>query len=118
MQLKLYYSYVELPKKVRLISKALFLDHMFEPENNSYFDTDHCCEVCDSIIGVRDLFELSKTFLFDEIYIFVTEENEMYYRDKNNEKVFINGWIEISQFSDSGHFTNDKLNIKSKCNKH
>lgn len=108
---KLYYSYVFLPLKVRLISKSLRLDHIIYPDDFSYYDIEHGDDIrmSDKLLGLDALFELSKTNLFDNIYVYLNESNMAYYYQDNEEKVCLAGWIDINQFLDGGHYSNDQL---------
>lgn len=107
----LFYNYIELPKKVRLISKALCLDHVFYPNENCYYDAIAGCSdigITDITIGIEDLFVISKTDLFDNVFCYLDEVNHAYFRDNKNKKIYICGWIDIKQFINGGHFTNDQ----------
>lgn len=111
---KLHYNYVFLPQKVRLISKSLRLDHIIYPDDFSYYDAEHGSDICMSnkLLGYEELFKLSKTNLFDNIYVYLNESNMAYYYRNNKEKINLSGWIDINQFSDGGHYSNDKRYYK------
>ena len=109
---KLFHCYVELPKKVRLVSKTLCMDHTFEPREHIYHNAEVQCSgigMTDKVIAFEDLFNLSKTMLFDNIYACVDEECFAYYRDNKGEKISLIGWIDINQYEDGGHYGNDEL---------
>lgn len=97
---KLNYLYVELPKKIRLISKCMGMNYYFEPLTTFYYyDPNEEAELCYTEgIGMDDLFKLSETGLFDHIFVYLDKDNFAYYYDDNQIKHDITGWIDLMQF--------------------
>lgn len=116
---KLYYNYVELPQKVRLISKPLELDHTIFPNECSYHDANICCDdICMyhnpvGPVGLDQLFKLKNSELFDNIFVYLNEYNAAYYNLSNHDKVDLIGWIDIMQFAYGGHYSSDPLYYNS-----
>lgn len=100
--IKLNYLYIELPKKVRLVSNAMGLNYCFKPDDtSSYWDPHQEVTLCYSKgTSIGDLFKLAKTGLFDHIYAYLNENNSAHYYDQNQNKVDISGWIDIMQFEE------------------
>ena len=98
--IKLNYSYIELPKKVRLVSTAMGVNYCFKPEDTfSYWDPYQEATMCYSNgTSISDLFKLASTGLFDHIFVLLSEINDAYYYDKNKKKINLVGWIELLQF--------------------
>lgn len=98
--IKLNYLYIELPKKVRLISKSMGLNYCFKPEDSfTYWDPNEEANMCYSNgISINDLFKLASTGLFEHIYVLLSEINNAYYYDQNHNKISLTGWIDLLQF--------------------
>ncbi len=105
---KLNYVYVILPKKVRLISNAMAMNHDFEPNNTiDYYDPNFEVPMSfASDIGIDELFKLAETGLFEHILVYLTEDNMAFYLNNEKEKIDLFGWIDLMQFEkgdNSGH---------------
>lgn len=98
--IKLNYLYIELPKKVRLISEAMGMNHYIEPETAfGFYDPYEDAPLAYTMgIGIDELFKLSETELFDHIFVYLDKDNIAFYYDERNERHNIEGWVDLIQF--------------------
>lgn len=100
---KLFHSCVLPPQKVYIISKALMLNHYFEPsipfdetqlaENNIRKYTDY-----------SDLFVLSELPIVDEIWILPAFPCYIY---EGKKRIHITHWISLQDYEDGGFAEDD-----------
>lgn len=109
---KLYYAYIELPQKVRIVSKKLMLDHTFIPTDALINDVKPSNEHSEyqKIADFKDLFDLRNNPLFDHVFIKLSEENRAYIPIEvagELEKLPMIGWYDLKDFENGGFAEDD-----------
>lgn len=94
----LYYNPIEIPCKVRLVSKCFGLD--------IEYSTD---ESVDKPAYLDELFNLAKCDSFDDVQLYFTAHEEAYIKkNRNAPKENIEGWFSLKGVKNGGGYLNDK----------
>ena len=102
---KLYYNPMEIPKRIRYISKENDIDIIAE-------------EPWTENIGMRlpvyfdEMFKALKKGLFDEIKADISSHECCYYWDKDGNQVPVVGKTNLSEFVDGGGYLRDKRLVR------
>lgn len=94
----LYYNPIEIPNKVRIVSKCFGLE--------IEYSTD---ESADMPVYLDELFNLAKCDSFEEVAVFFTAHEEAYIRkSRTAPKEYIEGWFSLKGVKNGGGYLNDK----------
>lgn len=96
---KLYYNPIELPAKVHIISKCFGVDVIYEQPYGE-----------NAPIFIADLYKLAQLDAFDEVAVYLTLNNDAYYRENRRpfNKYFALGWISLKESRHGGGYLEDK----------
>lgn len=97
----LFYNPMEIPTKVRIVSKAFGIDKCYE---EPYADAN-------LEVSMEELFRLAKCASFDEVEVFLSTHNEAYTRKNKTDitRTPITGWFSLKGVADGGGYLQDKL---------
>jgi len=110
----LYYNPIEIPEKVRVISKCFGIDTEYDPV---------CSE--GKPVYIDDLFDLAKSRAFDDVQVYFTSHEEAYIKPSkgSTDKRQVLGWFSLVGVANGGGYLDDKAPGKVKpyegeeCNK-
>lgn len=93
----LYYNPIELPSKIKIVSKCFNID--IEYQSNAE----------NMPVYIDELFNLAKCESFDEVAVFFTAHEETYIRkNKSSSKENIEGWFSLKGIKNGGGYFKDK----------
>ena len=99
---KMYYNPIEMPVRIKIVSKCFNVDVEYIPEVTSH---NYPCHF-------DDLFLLAYSSCFDEVAVYVTEHEQAYIRKtKNSPKEHLKGWVSLKGVVDGGGYLNDKSTL-------
>jgi hypothetical protein len=97
MAQRMFYNTMEIPSKIRFISKECNIDETI--------DTSEDCGTFP--VWFPDLFKALKKGVFDEIVVTVSSHNECYFYTTIGERRGLVGEISLSEYSDGGEYLKD-----------
>lgn len=94
----LYYNPIEIPCKVRIISKCFGIDIEYSTDKSD-----------GKPVYIDELFNLAKCDSYDDVEVYFTSHEEAYIRkDKFSPKESIEGWFSLKGIRNGGGYLNDK----------
>lgn len=94
----LYYNPIEIPCKVKLVSKCFGIDIEYSTDKSD-----------GQPVYMDELFNLAKCDSFDNVEVFLTAHDQAYIRkSKTARKENIEGWFSLKGVKNGGGYLNDK----------
>lgn len=96
----LYYNPFELPEKIHIVSECFEINSTYLPEESQG-------KPCD----MEQLFILSQSDCFEQVEVYVTSHNEVYFKNSKKylEGYALKGWIDLKKFKNGGGYLNDSV---------
>lgn len=94
----LYYNPIEIPCKIKIVSRCFGIDVEYSPEESE-----------GKPVYVDELFTLAKSDSFDDVAVYFTAHEQAYIRkNKFAVKESIEGWFSLKGIRNGGGYLNDK----------